>query len=229
MALADLRVTPRETRFAPSTNRLLPNYSSSNPVCPTVANMVKPLRILLFLILASAALGAEPPSPFQEDMYREFDAYRERLLQLARAIPEDKYDWRPAADVRSIKEVILHVGLNNYMLLDMMGRPVPKDIYGTLPTAQPDRQRAIFQKNLQLEKQISGRQKVAEVTERAFTLAAEPLRDTSPIGLNAPAMFINRKTTAGGLQLRMIAHLHEHLGQLIAYARSVGVTPPWSQ
>jgi hypothetical protein len=24
-------------------------------------------------------------------------------------------------------------------------------------------------------------------------------------------------------------HLHEHLGQLIAYARSNGVTPPWSQ
>jgi hypothetical protein len=24
-------------------------------------------------------------------------------------------------------------------------------------------------------------------------------------------------------------HLHEHLGQLIAYARSNAVTPPWSQ
>jgi len=23
-------------------------------------------------------------------------------------------------------------------------------------------------------------------------------------------------------------HLHEHLGQSIAYARSIGVTPPWS-
>ena len=24
-------------------------------------------------------------------------------------------------------------------------------------------------------------------------------------------------------------HLHEHLGQLIAYARSNGVVPPWSR
>jgi uncharacterized damage-inducible protein DinB len=25
-----------------------------------------------------------------------------------------------------------------------------------------------------------------------------------------------------------VTHLHEHLGQLIAYARSNGVKPPWS-
>ena len=24
-------------------------------------------------------------------------------------------------------------------------------------------------------------------------------------------------------------HLHEHLGQSIAYARSVGITPPWTE
>jgi hypothetical protein len=27
----------------------------------------------------------------------------------------------------------------------------------------------------------------------------------------------------------MTGDQHEHLGQLIAYARSVGVTPPWSK
>ena len=25
-----------------------------------------------------------------------------------------------------------------------------------------------------------------------------------------------------------VTHNHEHLGQMIAYARSVGVTPPWT-
>jgi hypothetical protein len=33
-----------------------------------------------------------------------------------------------------------------------------------------------------------------------------------------------------GLELWVLTttHLHEHLGQLIAYARSNGVVPPWS-
>jgi uncharacterized damage-inducible protein DinB len=26
----------------------------------------------------------------------------------------------------------------------------------------------------------------------------------------------------------LVTHMHEHLGQSIAYARSIGVTPPWS-
>jgi hypothetical protein len=26
----------------------------------------------------------------------------------------------------------------------------------------------------------------------------------------------------------MVTHMHEHLGQMIAYARMNGVTPPWS-
>ena len=29
--------------------------------------------------------------------------------------------------------------------------------------------------------------------------------------------------------LILLTHAHEHLGQSIAYARSVGVVPPWSQ
>jgi Holliday junction resolvase len=64
---------------------------------------------------------------------------------------------------------------------------------------------------------------VVATAERAFAAAA-PLRNTSAKGLNEYVMFFDRKTTAGGLELRIVAHLHEHLGQLIAYARGVGVS-----
>jgi uncharacterized damage-inducible protein DinB len=32
-----------------------------------------------------------------------------------------------------------------------------------------------------------------------------------------------------GIYLRIIVHANEHMGQLIAYARMNGITPPWSQ
>jgi hypothetical protein len=35
--------------------------------------------------------------------------------------------------------------------------------------------------------------------------------------------------TLDGASLAMAGDLHEHLGQLIAYARAVGVKPPWSK
>ena len=36
-------------------------------------------------------------------------------------------------------------------------------------------------------------------------------------------------TTLAEAAFGMTGDQHEHLGQLIAYARSVGVTPPWSK
>jgi hypothetical protein len=36
------------------------------------------------------------------------------------------------------------------------------------------------------------------------------------------------KFSVRNFMVTMIAHLHEHLGQSIAYARMNGVTPPWS-
>jgi len=31
------------------------------------------------------------------------------------------------------------------------------------------------------------------------------------------------------MYLRIIVHANEHMGQLVAYARMTGVTPPWSK
>ena len=33
--------------------------------------------------------------------------------------------------------------------------------------------------------------------------------------------------TVDGIYLRIIIHANEHMGQLIAYARTNGVAPPW--
>ena len=40
----------------------------------------------------------------------------------------------------------------------------------------------------------------------------------------------NGKTdaTVDGMYMRIIVHANEHMGQLIAYARAAGLTPPWS-
>ena len=73
-------------------------------------------RALLLLTLTCSALPAQRAA-FEEDLFREYDQYRGRLFDLVKAIPDDKLDWRPDSTARSVKEVVLHVALNNYMLL----------------------------------------------------------------------------------------------------------------
>lgn len=185
-------------------------------------------RRLALLCAAALPAAAQTRAPFQADLQREFELYRDRLFQLAEAIPADKYAWRPGDDVRSIGQVVLHVGLNNYMLLEMMRRGVPESVYPGLP-AGANRLRAVVDRNAEYEAAVKDKARILELSKAAFAAAAEPILTAPAASLDEPAMFFDRKTTLGGLQVRMVAHLHEHLGQLIAYARSVGVKPPWAR
>ena len=47
--------------------------------------------------------------------------------------------------------------------------------------------------------------------------------------LEGPLDAFGTKTTYRRMWISTTTHLHEHLGQLIAYARSNKVTPPWSK
>ena len=47
--------------------------------------------------------------------------------------------------------------------------------------------------------------------------------------IGEPLSFFGQTSTVQGLWLNTALHLHEHLGQGIAYARSNEVVPPWSQ
>ena len=47
------------------------------------------------------------------------------------------------------------------------------------------------------------------------------------LALTALEVF-GRPTNVRGFLMLMQTHLHEHLGQSIAYARTQGVVPPWS-
>ena len=54
------------------------------------------------------------------------------------------------------------------------------------------------------------------------------LLDLTEDDLDQEIDFFGRDTTRRELVLNVMTHGSEHLGQAIAYARSLGVTPPWS-
>ena len=47
--------------------------------------------------------------------------------------------------------------------------------------------------------------------------------------LAKPTTLYGRTVPQWAVLLQLVAHMNEHLGQSIAYARSNGVVPPWSQ
>jgi hypothetical protein len=69
---------------------------------------------------------------------------------------------------------------------------------------------------------------IAEL-ERSFAFLKKSLSATPEAKLGDKISMFGQQFTTQQAWLLATVHLHEHLGQFIAYARSNSVTPPWSQ
>ena len=132
----------------------------------------------------------------------------QKLVSLAEAIPADQYGWRPADGVRTVSEAFMHVAGANYYFGGRFGKQPPEGAG-------------------ELEKTVTEKAEVVAKLKESFahikgSLAGADLTKETKL-------FGGKMGTTGDLALAAVGHIHEHLGQLIAYARSIGVTPPWSK
>ncbi len=172
--------------------------------------------ILAFLLLTMTATLAAPrlraadmPKGYRGEYLWQLDDVEKKIEGLAAAVPEAKYTWRPAEGVRSISEVYMHIAGANYFLLGFAGVPKPAGL-------SPD-----------MEK-ITDKAKVAEALKASFANLRQAITNASDADLEKPAKLFGNDTTVRGVYSVTMSHLHEHLGQSIAYARMNGVVPPWS-
>ncbi|KAA3608837.1 MAG: DinB family protein [Calditrichaeota bacterium] len=138
-----------------------------------------------------------------------------KVLDLQQAVPQEKYTWRPFKGVRSISEVYRHIALANYYFAKVSGYEVPEDIEIGLPMEKWD-------------KQTTDKTKINNTLARSF-------KDLMTTGKMITEKDLEKMVNVYGMDMSLrifmvssLNHLHEHLGQSIAYARSVGVTPPWT-
>jgi uncharacterized damage-inducible protein DinB len=122
-----------------------------------------------------------------------------------------KYSWRPAKGVRSASEVYMHVFGTNYFVGGPIGVKPPSGF------------------NFHMEKTVTDKAKVMEALRGSFAQIRQAVMNLSDADLSKPTTSEGQQTTYEGLLFFLAAHTHEHLGQLIAYARSNGIVPPWSK
>ena len=135
-----------------------------------------------------------------------------KIQELAGAMPDKKYDWRPGKGVRSAREVYLHVVAGNYMLASMAGAKAPMsmaDMQG-------------------LEKTTPDKAKIGQMLKDSYKFASDAITNTPDSEMETQVDFFGTKMSKRALLMVLVSHSHEHLGQSIAYARMNGVTPPWT-
>ncbi len=168
---------------------------------------------------AAASSTAAPASGLVADLLRDVGQVEQKMIGLAKAVPADKYAWRPGAGVRSVSDLVMHVTADNYLFPVILGTPADPStgITADYKTAQA------FEK-----RQVSRDSAIVEL-ERSFAFLKKSLGATPEAKLPEKISMFGQQFTTQQAWLLATVHLHEHLGQFIAYARSNDVKPPWSQ
>ena len=165
---------------------------------------------------AQASAATESAVALRTTFETELDTLQAKFLALAEAIPAEKYSWRPAPGVRSIGEVFMHVASEYYVFTPLA--------YGATPSPLIGRGREAFAKF----ESASTKDDVRKHLKEGFAYARQQLDGVEPANLVGRRKLFGRDFTIAETSFLMAGDLHEHLGQLIAYARSNDVKPPWT-
>lgn len=181
------------------------------------------VAVLALLVVATAPAAAQgaatAPASLMGDLHADVNDVQKKILGLAQAIPEDAYGWRPSAPARSVGETLKHVAADNYLIPVAWGKAAPAATGITADFATA----GAYEKRTLTKTQV-----IAEL-EASFTHLHQAMALTTDQNLGEKIKFFGQDWTRQRTMVLTVTHLHEHLGQLIAYARANNVAPPWSR
>jgi hypothetical protein len=161
---------------------------------------------------AAAAQAAQQAAPVEisvkAEVLRQYDDAAGKLVRLAEKMPAESYAWQPMDGVRTTSRVFMHMAAACYNYGRALGATVPEGV------------------NPRELEQITEKDRVVAEVKKAVEFGRAAITNAD---LDKQVNFRRRPAAAREIAMALAIHLHEHLGQSIAYARSNKVVPPWSE
>lgn len=185
---------------------------------PSTGRVAAVLMAGLVLGLASAPARAQDLTPESAAVMRaafmaDIEVMRGKFLGLAEAFPAETYTWRPMEGVRSVSEVLMLIAAEGYGFVPMaLGAPT-----------------ALGREESQALNAITDKAEVIDHLNRGFDYAREQLEALDPATITGARNLFGQERTTPAIMFFVGGDMHEHLGQLIAYARTNRIVPPWSR
>jgi hypothetical protein len=183
------------------------------------------LATLSLAALASAAASSparaqdmtskETAAAVKASFLADLETLHGKFVGLAQAFPQDKYTWRPMDGVRSVSEVLMLAAMEGYSF-------VPTS-FGAKAAELGSRE------EMGKLRTLSDKAAVIDHLNKGFAHAKKELEGLDPATLTAKRKVMGRDLAVTDIAFAIGGDLHEHLGQLIAYARTNHIVPPWSK
>jgi uncharacterized damage-inducible protein DinB len=171
------------------------------------------MKNLLTILVLLLSVETFSQGQFQKESSGSLSFVSGHVMQLAQAIPADKYIYTPQPGVRSVAEVCSHIISANYFFASKLGAKIPDGV-----------------KMETLEKDLKTKDAITAELKRSYDLMINAINNTNDAALGKKVEFpFPGEFTGMSAILITLGHSNEHLGQLIAYARMNGIAPPWSE
>jgi uncharacterized damage-inducible protein DinB len=159
----------------------------------------------------NAADKTAPSYDMKAQSLADLQVVQNKMVALVNAIPADKMTWRPSEDSRSFAEVFLHVAGERYQILGLGGAVAPADFNGKT-----------------YEKSTTDRTQIVAELNKTWDFAQKTINGMSNADFAKLLPKLGPQANSGDVVYILVADAHEHLGQVVAYARVNGVVPPWT-
>ena len=160
-------------------------------------------------------MSKESVSELKSAFLADIEAMRVKFVGLAEAFPQDKYDWRPMDGVRSVSEVLMLAAMEGYSFIPNAFGGKPADLGS--------------KEEMSKLRTLNTKAQVLDHLNKGFAHAKAQLEAIDNATLTAKRSVFGQQRSAAAIALFVGGDLHEHLGQLIAYARMNKIVPPWSK
>ncbi len=178
--------------------------------------------VALAAVLATAALSTparaqdmtkEDAAAVKTAFLADVEGVKTKFVQLAGAFPDDKMAWRPMEGVRSVAEVLALVAseFNGFVPGGFGGKPL------------------MAREEMQALAKSTNKAELIAAINKTFDHTKSQLAGIDPATITGKRPVMGQPRSAIEASLMIGGDLHEHLGQLIAYARMNKVVPPWSK
>ena len=182
-----------------------------------VAGLALATGLAVLPAVAQDAAKKEPPKPAPSPSQAVLEQWNEigrKLIIIAEDLPEDKYDYKPNADSRTFRAVLLHVSASMYYFTD--------SALGQKPRFADDPKPA--------DLKINSKADLVAFVKKCVQDGADAIKSKGDKGMsesvNDGGPHLDRLTD---LAYGLIEHSGEHYGNLVVYYRANGMVPPESR
>ncbi len=167
-------------------------------------------NVFAVVLFCSCLLGFTQENHAAVNIIRILEKTQDQIIALTEEFSQEQLAWRPSEGIRSTGETVMHVAASYYYIAIGLGYPTPEGI------------------DILKMESITEKEKILEAFENSASFIRQKILEENQADLLKDVDLGFEKMNRLSVLMTVLQHTGEHKGQLITYARSNGLVPPWS-